>query len=115
MVERKIDALKDMVKPCWGGQLKVKVQYLGYIRNMLRKKEEAFELSEDAFLYELLNKLAGIYGEAFRREVFEPGLKDVKTGFVVTVNGALIGQLHGVNTRLNNGDSVILMTLMSGG
>jgi len=97
------------------GKLKVKVQYLGYIRNMLRKWEDEFELSEDTFLSDLLNKLAGIYGEAFRREVFEPGLKDVKTGFVVTVNGVLMDQLRGVDTRLNDGDSIILMTLMSGG
>ena len=95
--------------------MKVKVRYLGYIGNMLRKREDKFELSEDASLSELLNKLAGIYGEAFRREVFEQGLTDVKTGFVVTVNGILMGQLRGVNTKLSEGDNVILMTLMSGG
>lgn len=95
--------------------MKVKVRYLGYIGNMLRKREDEFELGEGASLSELLNKLAGIYGEAFRREVFEPGLKDVKTGFVVTVNGVLMGQLRGVDTKLSEGDNVILMTLMSGG
>jgi len=47
--------------------------------------------------------------------VYEPGLKDVKMGFVVTVNGILMGQLHGVETQLNDGDNVILMSLMSGG
>lgn len=95
--------------------MKVKVRYLGYIGNILRKREDEFELGEGASLSELLNKLAGIYGEAFRRKVFEPGLKDVKTGFVVTVNGVLMGQLRGVDTTLSEGDNVILMTLMSGG
>jgi len=95
--------------------LKVRTQYLGYIKNMLKKNEEELELSEGASLSDLLNKLAGIYGEAFRKEVYQPGLKDVKTGFVVTVNGVLMGQLRGVNTKLNEGDNVILMTLMSGG
>ena len=95
--------------------MKVKVRYLGYIGNMLRKREEEFELTEGASLSELMKRLAGIYGEAFRREVFEPGLKDVKTGFVVTVNGVLMGQLRGVDTKLGEGDNVILMSLMSGG
>ena len=95
--------------------MKVKVRYLGYIGNMLRKREDEFELSEGTSLSELLKRLAGIYGEAFRREVFEPGLKDVKTGFVVTVNGVLMGQLRGVDTTLSEGDNVILMSLMSGG
>ena len=107
--------MRDVVRLCWCGQLKVRVQYLGYIKNMLKKREDEFELTKGIFLSDLLNKLAGIYGEPFRREVYEPGLKDVKTGFVVTVNGVLMGQLRGVDTRLNNGDSVILMSLMSGG
>ena len=95
--------------------MKVRVHYLGFIQNMLKKREDEFELREEALLSDLLNKIAGIYGESFKKEVYEPGLKDVKTGFVVTVNGVLMGQLHGVETRLNEGDSVILMTLMSGG
>jgi molybdopterin converting factor small subunit len=95
--------------------LKVRIQYLGYIKNLLRKSEDEFELSKGASLSDLLNKLVGIHGEAFRKEVYEPGLKNVKTGFVVTVNGVLMGQLRGVDTRLSEGDNVILMTLMSGG
>jgi len=63
----------------------------------------------------LLNKLAGIYGKLSKKGVYELGLKDVKMGFVVTVNGVLIGQLNGVETQPNNGDNIILMSLMSGG
>jgi molybdopterin converting factor small subunit len=95
--------------------MKVKVQYLGFIKNLIKKREDEFELQEGAFLSQLLNKIAGIYGKPFQKEVYEPGLKDVKMGFVVTVNGVLIGQLKGVDTKLNNGDNVILMSLMSGG
>ena len=95
--------------------MKVKVQYLGFIKNLINRGEDEFELEEGAQLSELLNKIAGAYGNSFQKEVFEHGLKDVKMGFVVTVNGVLMGQLDGVDTRLNNGDNVILMTLMSGG
>jgi len=95
--------------------LKVRVQYFGYIKNMLNKKEERFELEDGASLTELLNKLAGIHGAAFRKDVYEPDLKDVKIGFSVTVNGVLMGQLGGVDTKLSDGDNVILMSLMSGG
>jgi len=95
--------------------MKVKVQYLGFIRNLIKRSEDEFELEKGASLSELLNQIAGIYGKPFQKEVYEPGLKDVKMGFVVTVNGILIGQLQGVDTRLNNDDNVILMSLMSGG
>ena len=95
--------------------VRVKVEYLGFIKNMLNKRVEEFELSDGALLQELLGKLSNHYGAPFKKEVFEPGLKDMRTGFVVTVNGVLMGQLEGVETRLRNGDHVILMSLMSGG
>ena len=95
--------------------MKVRVQYFGYIKNLLNKKEEQFELEDDASLSDLLNKMAGVHGKAFRKEVYEPGLESVKTGFSVTVNGVFIGQLGGMDTKLGDGDNVILMSLMSGG
>jgi len=95
--------------------LKVRVQYFGFIKNMLNKREEHFELDEDTSLSDLLNKLAEVHGVAFRKEVYEPGLKDVKMGFSVTVNGVLMGQLGGLDAKLSDGDNIILMSLMSGG
>ena len=95
--------------------MNVRVQYFGYIKNLVNKREEQFELGENASLSDLLNKLAGVHGAAFRKDVYEPGLKDVKMGFSVTVNGVLMGQLGGVDTKLGDGDKVILLSLMSGG
>lgn len=82
---------------------------------MVNKKEEHFELGEGASLSDLFNKIAGMYGEAFKKEVYEPGETDVKTGFSVTINGVFIGQLGGLGTKLSDGDKVVLMSLMSGG
>lgn len=95
--------------------MKIKVQYLGLIKNLIKRSEDEFDLEEGCSLSDLLNRLADVYGEPFKKEVYEPGLKDMKMGFVVTVNGVLMGQLHGVDTRLSEGDNVILMSLMSGG
>jgi molybdopterin converting factor small subunit len=96
-------------------KLKVRVLYFGFIKNLLNKKEECFELEDGVSLSELLNKLAGINGPDFQKEVYEPGLKGVKMGFSVTVNGVLMGQIDGVDTKLSDGDTIILMSLMSGG
>lgn len=82
---------------------------------MLNKKEDNVILDNGASLFDLLNKLAGINGSAFRKEIYEPGIKEVKMGFSVTVNGVFIGQLGGLDTKLCEGDNVILMSLMSGG
>ena len=95
--------------------MKVKVEYLGFIKNMLNKRAEELELREGSTLQILLGKLSESHGASFRKEVFEPGSKGMKVGFVLTVNGVLMGQLEGIETRLKNGDHVILMSLMSGG
>ena len=95
--------------------MKVKVEYLGFIKNLLKKRVEEFELNDETKLQSLLGKLSDLHGQPFKKEVFERGLEDLKTGFVVTVNGILIGQLDGIKTKLRDGDHVILMSLMSGG
>jgi molybdopterin converting factor small subunit len=95
--------------------VKVNIQYLGLIKNLIKRSEDSFELEEGASLSDVMNKIAGLYGKPFMKEVYEPGLKEVKMGFVVTVNGILVEQLQGMDTRLNDGDNVILMSLMSGG
>jgi len=95
--------------------VKVTVEYLGFIRNMLSKRTDELELREGTRLRELLSKLSERYGEDFKKQVYEPGQKDVKYGFVVTVNGVLMDQLRGVETQLKSGDHIILMSLMSGG
>lgn len=82
---------------------------------MLNKREDQLELEDNSSLADLLNKLVGINGAAFKKEVYEPGLNDVKTGFSVTINGVFIGQLGGLNAKLSEGDSILLMSLMSGG
>ena len=82
---------------------------------MLNKREENFELNDDAHLSDLMNKLAGIHGAAFQKEVYEPGLSDLKIGFSLTINGVFIGQLGGLDAKLAEGDNVMLMSLMSGG
>jgi len=95
--------------------MRIKVEYLGYIKNLINKRIEEFELPEGSSLSKLLLILSEKYGKPFKKEVYEPGLSDLKYGFVATINGILTDQLGGMNALLRNGDHVILMSLMSGG
>ena len=97
------------------GKMRVNVHYVGLVRNFTNRSEDEFNLPDGASLLDLLNKLAGTYGKSFEKEIFEPGLKDLKANFVATVNGALMGQLGGIEACLNNNDNVVLMSLMTGG
>jgi len=96
--------------------LKVKVEYLGHIRNMIGSgREEEVEIGEDSSLADLLIILSKKYGTPFQKTIYEKSGTDVKTNFIVTINGYLINQLNGVETKLKQGDHIVLMPIVSGG
>jgi len=89
----------------------IKVKYLGLIRSKTGKKGEEVELKEGAFLLELLNKLTKTYGEPLK-DLFDVKAENIlDPTFIVTVNGVS----HALDTRLSEGDTVALMTLIGGG
>jgi MoaD family protein len=96
--------------------LKVRVEYLGHIKNIIGdKREEEVEIREDASIADLLMMLSKRYGEPFRKAVYEPKGLDVKPNFIATVNGYLLNQLKGIETKLKDQDRVTIMPVVSGG
>ena len=100
----------------WCTCLKVKVEYIGHVREILHSgREEELEISEGASLGDLLLVLSEKYGQPFKNAVYEPGGADLKPNFIITVNGYLLNQLNGIETKLKHGDHVILTSIVSGG
>jgi MoaD family protein len=96
--------------------LKVQVEYLGHIKNITKQnREEAIETNDDATVGDLLALLSEKYGEPFRKAIYEPKTPDVKPNYIVAVNGYLLNQLKGLETRLKKGDRVTLLPIVSGG
>jgi MoaD family protein len=96
--------------------LKVVVEYLGHIKNMLgNRRIEEVEIRDNSSITDLFMMLSEKYGEPFKKAVYESGSTDVKSNFIATVNGFLLNQLDGVKTKLKNGDHIILMPVVSGG
>mgnify|MGYP001049130576 CR=1 FL=1 len=96
--------------------MKIKVEYIGHIKNIIGSgREEEVEIRDEASIVDLLRVLSERYGEAFKKAVYEPSGTDVKSNYVITVNGYLLNQLNGVKTKLKQGDHVILLPIVSGG
>ena len=95
--------------------MQVKVHYISLVKSYTNTSQDEFTLPNDTVLSELLDKIAKDYGKQFTQEVYDPVKKEMKATFVAMVNGVLMDQLKGVNTPLKDGDSVILMSLMTGG
>jgi molybdopterin synthase sulfur carrier subunit len=96
--------------------LKVTVDYLGSIKQTLGLKQaEQVELEDDASVGDLLSLLAEKHGEPFKKAVYEPKGLDLKPYHILSVNGLLLNQLRGIETKLEDGDRVILMPVVTGG
>ncbi len=96
--------------------MKVKVEYIGHVKNITgNKKEEELEAKDDSSVADLLNVLTKQYSEPFKKAIYEPKGADVKPNYIVTVNGYLLNQLQGMETRLKNGDRVAILPVVSGG
>ena len=95
--------------------MKIKVHYISLVKSVTKTGQDEFNLKETAILSDALNKIAEKYGKPFTREVYDPDRKEMKSTFVAIVNGVLMDQLKGVNTPLKDGDSIMLMSLVTGG
>jgi len=96
--------------------LKVTIDYLGSIRQTLAVKQaEQVELADGALVSDLLSLLAEKHGESFKKAVYEPKGLDLKPFHILSVNGLLLNQLNGIETKLKDGDRVILMPVVTGG
>jgi molybdopterin converting factor small subunit len=95
--------------------MKIRVLYLGLVRSKVGKKEEEYEIEEGSSLSNLLNSLDQTYGRRLR--IFFDSDKENRLDptFIATVNGTLKDPLQGNDLTLNDGDTVALMTLISGG
>jgi MoaD family protein len=96
--------------------LKVKVEYIGHIKNITDSKQgEEIEAAEGITIADLLTLLSRKYGEPFRKAIYEPKGSDVKANYIITVNGYLLNQLKGLETKLKKGDRITLLPIVSGG
>lgn len=94
----------------------MKVEYVGHVKNVISGvRVEEVEIRDGALIADLLAMLSEKYGEPFRKAIYEVSDVDVKSNYIVTVNGYLLNQLNGVNTKLKHGDHVIVLPVVSGG
>ena len=96
--------------------MKVTVEYLGYIKQTLGVEQgEPVELTNDALIRDLVTVLAEKHGDPFQKAIYEPKGIELKPHYIASVNGLLLNQLNGIETKLKDGDHVFFMPVVTGG
>jgi MoaD family protein len=96
--------------------LKVTVEYLGYIKQTLDLTQaESIQLKPEASTRDLLVLLAEKHGEPFKKAVYDPEDASLKPYHIIAVNGLMINLLNDLDTKLKDGDRVVVMPVVTGG
>jgi len=95
--------------------MKVKVLYLGILRSKTGKNSEEYEIAKGSSLYDLLEVLSSKYGRSLK-DIFKTNEKTtLDPTIIATVNGVSKDLSQAKNIKLQDGDTVALMSLISGG
>jgi MoaD family protein len=93
----------------------VKIQYLGQIRAIVDRREESIDPVQNKTILTILQRLATKYGKEFETEVLDDSKHALREGILVTINGRAIEQLDGLDTFLNDHDTIAILPLFTGG
>jgi len=93
------------------GVLKVTVKFFAYLRDLFKSRDEKIELQSGSSIGDLLNLLCGSSGR--RDQIFDGS--ELKPQMVVLKNGNHIKHLSGLETTLDDGDTIVLIPPVGGG
>jgi molybdopterin synthase sulfur carrier subunit len=87
----------------------VEIIFFGQLRELAAARQVTFVISDGARLADLMKHLGEEYGDAFRRELSNT------RHLQILINGQRHNFLGGMETPLNDGDTVVLLPPIFGG
>lgn len=92
----------------------ITVRFIGSLRASSKKSKLSLYFENAVSLREIVNKL--IEGQPkLKRALIDPELDDPRTNVLMLVNGKEIGVLKGLETKLKDGDELVLIPVVHGG
>ena len=92
----------------------VKVRLFAHLRKLSKKPEIHIRIPSQIELKDFLKILAGKIKEELRCELFDEN-NNVRSGYLILVNGIEISALDGFNTKISNNDDVVILPFIHGG
>lgn len=90
------------------------VRFIGSLRASADKSKLTLELGKTVSLREVIKKIVEEQPK-LKRALIDPELDDPRTNSIILVNGKEINVLDGLDTKLKDGDELILIPVVHGG
>jgi molybdopterin synthase sulfur carrier subunit len=94
--------------------MKIKVKFFTSLREITDKKVDEIQLKNAITIEELLNILSEKYSKEFREYIYNKKGK-VQDFLSFLVNGKNINVLQGFDTKLKQGDTIVILPPVGGG
>lgn len=92
----------------------VKVRFYAHLRKLSEKPEININVSGQIRLGGFLKMLANSVKKELRSQLFDE--KDrIRSGLLILVNESEISALEGLNTKISNNDTVVILPFIHGG
>ncbi|MCJ7469968.1 MoaD/ThiS family protein [Candidatus Bathyarchaeota archaeon] len=92
----------------------ITIRFIGSLRASSKKSKLSLNFENAVSLREVMNRLIEEQPK-LRRALIDPELDDPRTNVLMLVNGKEIGVLKGLETKLKDGDELVLVPVVHGG
>ena len=92
----------------------ITVRFIGSLRASAKKSKLSIEFGKTVSLREVVRRIVEEQPK-LKRVLIDPELDDPRTNSLMLVNGKEIGVLNGLETKLKDGDELILIPVVHGG
>lgn len=93
----------------------VVVRMIGTLRAASGRHEASVDLPEGGDVSTVLQTLVGKFDSTFRKTLLDPVIQSPSANALIILNGVEINNLQGLNTKLKDGDELILLPITHGG
>ncbi len=95
--------------------IRVGVRLMGTLRDPTGKSEETLVIDGEADVSGVIDALIELHGEPLETALIDPVAGSPLPNALILVNGVEIGNIRGLGTPLQDGDSVVLLSVTHGG
>jgi len=92
----------------------ITVKFVGALRHVSGAGELALDCKGDISIRELMNEITK-ERPALKRSLIDQQLEDPRPNALILVNGKEISVLSGLETKLKDGDEIVLVPVVHGG
>lgn len=95
--------------------INIKVRLLGVFRGLSGRSQLSVELEEPIDVRKVIQNVVETFPHEFKRVLIDPELNDPRPNAIILVNGKEISVLEGLETKVNDGDEIVLVPVSHGG